>query len=143
MIEIDAAPRTGSRRKARQFVDGLPADLRLETVQIRFAPRALVTVGFMDEVILSVLVDRRAALLTFTGLPDYGREVAEAVARHRQVRDRLSFDDERDPDQAWFWTDEWQRAEAEAQADIDAGRVTVYESDDAPFGTLDEMTAEG
>lgn len=28
-----------------------------------------------------------------------------------------------DPDQAWFWTDEWQAKEREAQEDIDAGRV--------------------
>lgn len=28
-----------------------------------------------------------------------------------------------DADQAWFWTDEWQRGEREASADISAGRV--------------------
>ena len=25
------------------------------------------------------------------------------------------------PDQAWFWSERWQRMEQEAQADIDAG----------------------
>jgi len=30
------------------------------------------------------------------------------------------------PDQAWFWTERWQRLEREAQADIDAGRVNRY-----------------
>jgi antitoxin component of MazEF toxin-antitoxin module len=30
----------------------------------------------------------------------------------------------RDPDQAWFWTEEWQRKEREADEDIAAGRVT-------------------
>ncbi|RPI33164.1 MAG: hypothetical protein EHM70_06840 [Chloroflexota bacterium] len=32
------------------------------------------------------------------------------------------------PDQAWFWSDRWQKLEREAQADIDAGRVTHYQS---------------
>lgn len=27
-------------------------------------------------------------------------------------------------DQAWFWTDRWQRLEREAQSDIDAGRIS-------------------
>jgi hypothetical protein len=30
-----------------------------------------------------------------------------------------------DPDQAWFWTPEWQAGEAEADADLAAGRVTT------------------
>lgn len=30
----------------------------------------------------------------------------------------------RDHDQAWFWTEEWQRGEREADEDIAAGRVT-------------------
>lgn len=34
-------------------------------------------------------------------------------------------------DQSWFWTPEWQAMEAEADADIAAGRtVTFYNSDD-------------
>jgi AbrB family looped-hinge helix DNA binding protein len=37
-----------------------------------------------------------------------------------------------DPDQAWFWSDRWQKMEHAAQADIDAGRVKRYKSvDDA------------
>lgn len=36
--------------------------------------------------------------------------------------------------QAWFWTPEWQAGEAEADADIAAGRVTV-------FGSAEEMDA--
>lgn len=38
--------------------------------------------------------------------------------------------EERDPDQAWFWTEEWQRKEREADEDIAAGRVTRFLSDD-------------
>ena len=29
------------------------------------------------------------------------------------------------PDQAWFWTDRWQRIEQEAQDDVEAGRTTA------------------
>jgi hypothetical protein len=36
-----------------------------------------------------------------------------------------------DPDQAWFWTREWQAKEREADEDIAAGRGTTYESDEA------------
>jgi antitoxin component of MazEF toxin-antitoxin module len=36
----------------------------------------------------------------------------------------------RDPDQAWFWTEDWQRKEREADEDIAAGNVTRYLSDE-------------
>lgn len=32
-----------------------------------------------------------------------------------------------DPDQAWFWTEEWQAAEREADEDLAAGRSEVYD----------------
>ena len=34
----------------------------------------------------------------------------------------------RDPEQAWFWTPEWQAGEQEADADKAAGRVTSFGS---------------
>jgi AbrB family looped-hinge helix DNA binding protein len=39
--------------------------------------------------------------------------------------------------QAWFWTDAWQAGEREASADIDAGRVTRYESEDELLRSLE------
>lgn len=33
-------------------------------------------------------------------------------------------------DQQWFWTEEWQKGEREAQAEIDAGRVKAFDSSD-------------
>jgi antitoxin PrlF len=33
-------------------------------------------------------------------------------------------------DQAWFWTVEWQAREAEADADLAAGRTTRFDSDE-------------
>lgn len=40
-------------------------------------------------------------------------------------------------DQAWFWTQKWQAREAEADADIAAGRVTRYENDADFLASLD------
>jgi hypothetical protein len=44
-------------------------------------------------------------------------------------------DEERDPDQAWFWTEEWQAGEREAEEDIRAGRVKG-------FDTMEELLAD-
>jgi len=38
-----------------------------------------------------------------------------------------------DPDQAWFWTEEWQEGEREADRDIAEGRVS------GPFETAEEL----
>ncbi len=43
-----------------------------------------------------------------------------------------------DPDQAGFWTREWQDKEREADDDHSAGRVTSYESDEGFLAALDE-----
>jgi hypothetical protein len=43
-----------------------------------------------------------------------------------------------DPDQAWFWTPEWQAKEREADADKAAGRVERFESDEAFTAALQE-----
>ena len=37
---------------------------------------------------------------------------------------------------AWFWTPEWQQAEAEAQKDIESGNVTEFESVDGLLAHL-------
>ena len=43
-----------------------------------------------------------------------------------------------DPDQAWFWTPEWQAGERKADADVTAGRRDRYDSDKAFLAALDE-----
>lgn len=45
-------------------------------------------------------------------------------------------------DQAWFWTQRWQQMEREAQADINAGRVTLYDSAQDMFADLDRFRAK-
>lgn len=41
-------------------------------------------------------------------------------------------------DQAWFWTESWQRGEREASADIAAGRVETFKDDESFMAYLDE-----
>ena len=43
-----------------------------------------------------------------------------------------------DAAQAWFWTPAWQKGEREASADIAAGRLEVFESDDDLLASLDD-----
>jgi hypothetical protein len=45
-----------------------------------------------------------------------------------------------DPEQAWFWTHEWQTKEREAEDDRKAGRVARYDSDKEFLATLEERT---
>lgn len=45
-----------------------------------------------------------------------------------------------DPEQAWYWTREWQAKEREADEDRTAGRVSRYESDEDFLTGLDERT---
>lgn len=47
------------------------------------------------------------------------------------------------PDQAWFWTEQWQKAEREAQADIDAGRVNHYTNIDEALAALEKRADAG
>ena len=42
-----------------------------------------------------------------------------------------------DPDQAWFWTREWQAGEREADADLAAGKYQRFQGDDAFLAHLD------
>lgn len=42
-----------------------------------------------------------------------------------------------DKSQAYFWTDQWQAAEREAQADLDAGRSRRFDSVEALIADLD------
>ncbi len=47
------------------------------------------------------------------------------------------------PDQAWFWTEQWQKAEREAQADIAAGRVHRYANVDEAIAALEQRANAG
>jgi hypothetical protein len=45
-----------------------------------------------------------------------------------------------DPEQAWFWTREWQTKEHQADNDLAAGRASSYETDEEFLAALDERT---
>lgn len=47
-----------------------------------------------------------------------------------------------DPDQAWFWTEEWQARERAADADKAAGRSTAFRSGDDLLAHLDALEDE-
>jgi antitoxin MazE len=47
------------------------------------------------------------------------------------------------PEQAWFWTERWQRMEREAQADIEAGRVYHYADVDEVIADLEASDNAG
>jgi AbrB family looped-hinge helix DNA binding protein len=42
-----------------------------------------------------------------------------------------------DKSQAYFWTDDWQKGEAEAEADIKAGRIKAFDSVEELLEDLD------
>ena len=46
------------------------------------------------------------------------------------------------PDQAWFWTPEWQAKEREADADLAAGRFRRFEGDEEFLAALEAWDAE-
>jgi AbrB family looped-hinge helix DNA binding protein len=43
-----------------------------------------------------------------------------------------------DSTQAWFWTPRWQAMEAEATADIDAGRTEVFKTGEDFLGSIED-----
>jgi bifunctional DNA-binding transcriptional regulator/antitoxin component of YhaV-PrlF toxin-antitoxin module len=45
-----------------------------------------------------------------------------------------------DPDQAWFWTPEWQAKEREADEERAAGRFTTYQSDEEFLAALKQWS---
>ncbi|QQK77247.1 AbrB/MazE/SpoVT family DNA-binding domain-containing protein [Salicibibacter cibarius] len=45
-------------------------------------------------------------------------------------------------DQAWFWTEEWQKEELEAEEDIKAGRVKSFQNTEDAIHWLDSDEAE-
>ena len=48
-----------------------------------------------------------------------------------------------DPEQAWFWTRDWQEGEREADEDLARGRFKRFESDEAFLKHLEEVSEPG
>lgn len=45
-----------------------------------------------------------------------------------------------DKDQAWFWTERWQKLEAEAEFDIQKGKVTSFDSVEELFNEMEKTS---
>lgn len=60
--------------------------------------------------------------------PDPGLQALPSPQEDRDDGDVLG--------QSYFWTDEWQEGEREAEADIEAGRVTSHDSADEAIADL-------
>ena len=45
-----------------------------------------------------------------------------------------------DKDQAWFWTERWQKMEAEAETDIHKGKVKSFDSVEELFNEMEETS---
>lgn len=82
--------------------------------------------------ILSVFetADEQAAQLLWTLEPPLGRLAGPWTAGATEI--------ESDPDQAWFWRDEWQAGEASAQHELRAGQTACHPSTEAFLTYLEE-----
>lgn len=94
----------------------------------------------MDVVVALVSGGVGVALGTFVSLLIAGRRLSRnrrtTETRLERIENMLAT-----PDQAWFWTPEWQAGEAEADADLAAGRSTVHHSEDEFLEALDAIPA--
>jgi hypothetical protein len=57
------------------------------------------------------------------------------------VLDFVSYLAERDPDQAWFWTTEWQAGERQADEDLSSGNYEDFDNMDDFIASLKTETA--
>lgn len=89
MPVIDAPLRMGRRAEAKELLSAVPLRLDGLAVEIVFPPGAYPTTSFLDEVIRSVLIDRRAKLLTLRNAGERTSEVAQFSAMDLGVEDRL------------------------------------------------------
>jgi AbrB family looped-hinge helix DNA binding protein len=72
---------------------------------------------------------------------DEGDEVVFSIEENGRVIVTRSL--QIPPEQAWFWSERWQKLEREAQADIDAGRVSHYTNVDEAISDLERLDDAG
>ncbi len=69
--------------------------------------------------------------------PEIGHLLPEARAIRQHAYLLLAT---QNPDQAWYWTEEWQAGERETDAQIAAGEGTIYDSGEEFLAPLREET---
>jgi len=83
-----------------------------------------------------------ATIEVLAGLPE-AVERDRLLALLRAVRARASDLMQRlNPEQAWFWTEEWQAGERDVDREIAAARGQVFTSDEEFDAALDALDAE-
>ncbi|MCP9276554.1 hypothetical protein [Mycolicibacterium arenosum] len=90
MISLEAPVLAGSRPRAQQILKDLPSDLSQAVVELHCESLIAAAASFADEIVRSILVDRRARRLVVTGVSDeefvgYLRDRADV----HNVADRL------------------------------------------------------
>jgi len=111
-----------------------------EIASVLREPRASSTPSHIPDDLLGTIVRASERLLEEIGEVGPGDDLQLAVARALLESMRVlaaGLIQERYPDQAWFWTPEWQRREREADARIAASLGTRYDSDAAFLASLD------
>jgi hypothetical protein len=87
---IDAPVRMKGRLQALSLVSRLPDDLARATVELRVPTEALATASFIDQIVVSVLIERGATRLRIHTTSDLIGELAERSACSLAVEDRLT-----------------------------------------------------
>jgi hypothetical protein len=90
VISLEAPVLAGSRPRAQQILKDLPGDLSKAVVELHCESLIAAAASFADEIVRSILVDRRALRLVVTGVSDqefldYLRDRADV----HNVADRL------------------------------------------------------
>ncbi|MGU3650713.1 hypothetical protein [Mycolicibacterium sp. A43C] len=91
-VSLEAPALAGSRPRAQQLLAGLPADLSGKVVQLHCGSLIAAAASFADEIVRTILVDRRAARLEVTSVSD--REFVDYLRERAQVhhvQDRLQI----------------------------------------------------
>lgn len=69
------------------------------------------------------------------------KAIAEAAAERGQTAEAYieawARQQERDPQQAWFWTPEWQAGEQHASAELAAGQSEYFDDEDSFLAALE------
>lgn len=91
MATLTAPSRIGGRELPRELLEssGLPEDLEGASVTVRFEPRTVYTISFIDELVLEVLVRRCCDRLVLRGLSPWLQRVAREAAEDHELSDRL------------------------------------------------------
>ena len=91
MATLTAPSRIGGRELPRELFEsgGLSDDLAGASLTVRFEPRTVYTISFVDELVLEALVHRGCERLILQGLSEPLERVAREAAEDHGVSERL------------------------------------------------------